>query len=480
MGTLLARFLAGAAAGLIAWAVMEPSAPKNALDPETWGRWELQFMFAFTTIVGAVIGAYDGYVRGGKVHIIQGLLLGAVFGVVFGMGGYTIGGKIAEAMVGSGGFEDPHNILRMIPARVTFFAIMGLLLGAGIGASSLNLKKLIQGAIGGAIGAGIGGALFDIVGTIVGTAILAAQNQHYGEVGGPSRAIAFTLIGGSIALFIGLVERFTRSAWLRLNLGRNEGKEWSIDAAQTFIGRNERASVPLFGDPNVAPVHASIIRQGNQYILQDGGSPIGTLLNGQRIQQALLAHGSVIQIASFSLQFLMKGVAAPARGPEAYTGQAYPIGGYAPYPKGSAQPMPVPQVPAAVPMTPQNPSFAAPGAPTMAFQTPGAPTVAFQAQQPISVMSYGVVAMDGPLAGQRFSVPGTLEVGREASGIRLPDPNASRRHANLAPSNGGITVTDLGSTNGTMVNGQRVQRQEARVGDVIKIGGTNFRVEALA
>ncbi len=472
MGSLFFRFLAGGAAGLIAWAVMEPSAPKDLVNTEAWGRWELQFMLAFTTIVGIVIGGYDGYIRGGKVHLVQGLVLGGVFGVIGGMAGYELGGKIAEAMVGPGGFEDPHNVLKIIPARATFFTCMGLFLGAGIGLSSLTGKRVLQGAIGGAIGAAIGGALFDIVGVLLGAALLAAQGQQSGEVGGPSRAIAFTLIGASIALFIGLVERFTRSAWLRLNLGRNEGKEWSIDAAQTFIGRNERASVPLFGDPNVAPVHASIVKQGDQYILQDGGSPIGTLVNGQRVQHAVLTHGSVIQIASFALQFLMKGIPAPARGPEAYRGQAYPVGppGQTPgYPQA-----PVPQAPAF--QSPVTGTFAP--QPTGAYPPAGTATVAFPAQPAASAMGFAVVALDGPLSGQRFSVPGALEVGREAAGIRLPDPNASRRHAILAPSTGGVTVSDLGSTNGTFVNGQRVQQQEARAGDVVKFGGTSFRVEA--
>jgi len=57
------------------------------------------------------------------------------------------------------------------------------------------------------------------------------------------------------------------------------------------------------------------------------------------------------------------------------------------------------------------------------------------------------------------------------------DSQASRRHASVTPLPTGVALTDLGSTNGTFLNGQRVQTASARFGDTIKIGGTTFRVE---
>jgi pSer/pThr/pTyr-binding forkhead associated (FHA) protein len=106
--------------------------------------------------------------------------------------------------------------------------------------------------------------------------------------------------------------------------------------------------------------------------------------------------------------------------------------------------------------------------PTKAYpQTPAAGGVA-------------LVATDGPLVGQRFPVNGAIEVGREAAGIPMGfDTMASRRHASIAAGPMGAVVTDLGSTNGTYVNGQRVQSQTVRHGDLVKIGATTFRVEAV-
>jgi pSer/pThr/pTyr-binding forkhead associated (FHA) protein len=445
MGTLLARFLFGAAAGLAAWAVMEPFAPTP--DTLAWARWEQIFIFAYCGAVGLVVGGYDGFVRGGKIHTLRGLGLGLGLGVVGGVFGYSIGGRFVYMLLGPDPFNADSNFALEIFARTVLFTCLGLCLGAGAGASSLTKKRTIQGALGGAIGGAVGGACFDIIGTLVSGPILTIKSQQQGEVGGPSRGIAFTLMAAMIALFIGLVERLTRSAWLRLNLGRNEGKEWSIDAVQTFIGRDERASIPLMGDPNVAPIHATITRQGHEYILADAGSPMGTGLNGQRVSQAVLVPGSIIQIGNFALQFLVKGTPAPAMAPEAYRAPVMPIGGYAPTPL----------------------------APTYQPST-AAKTVAFPAAT--AGLSFSVLALDGPVGGQRFPVAAPLEIGREGAGVRLADPNASRRHASISPAPTGVVVSDLGSTNGTFLNGQRIATAEAHAGDVVTIGGTNFRVEA--
>ena len=473
MGSLLAKFLAGGAAGLLAWAMLEPFAPKDLGNPR-WESWEGNLILLFGALVGFTVGGLDGFTRGGKVHLLRGMGLGWAFGVVGVMLGSSLGASLAYGLFGRGVFGVGGALPVQIMARTVLFAPMGLFLGGAIGGSSLTVKRAIQGAIGGAIGGAISGFSFDLVGATLAPTILKLQGQHVGEVGGPSRAITFTIMGAAIALFIGLVERFSRSAWLRLSLGRNEGKEWSIDSAQTFIGRSEGASVPLFGDVNVAPIHASIQKHGGQYILTDGGSPIGTYLNGQRIQQAPLVHGSVIQIASFPLQFLMKGSAAPIVGPEAYRGQSYPAG---PYGAATQAAAPVGAVGGMPFGAQQNPYPQAPVSnQTVAYGAGAYPQQ--QTHQPVASASFAVVALDGSVAGQRFPIQSPMEVGREGAGIRIAtDTNASRRHASISPSFSGVQVSDLGSTNGTFVNGQRVQTAEAKPGDVIKIGGTSFRVE---
>lgn len=83
--------------------------------------------------------------------------------------------------------------------------------------------------------------------------------------------------------------------------------------------------------------------------------------------------------------------------------------------------------------------------------------------------------------GRTIEVAGPTIVGRHAtSGIRLEhDEFASARHARIEPRLGGAWVDDLGSTNGTFVNGTRLKRARlAKAGDVIRIGATELQVQA--
>ena len=73
-----------------------------------------------------------------------------------------------------------------------------------------------------------------------------------------------------------------------------------------------------------------------------------------------------------------------------------------------------------------------------------------------------------------------LTVGRGASNdVALTvDEYASGRHARFEPRRDGIFVEDIGSTNGTFVNGIRVTRERRLVpGDVVRIGETDLRFE---
>jgi hypothetical protein len=72
-----------------------------------------------------------------------------------------------------------------------------------------------------------------------------------------------------------------------------------------------------------------------------------------------------------------------------------------------------------------------------------------------------------------------ISVGRmPESNIVLADPNVSRNHAEIRPKGNGYVVVDLGSTNGTRVNGVRVTEQELVDGDELAFGNTRMRFEA--
>ena len=76
--------------------------------------------------------------------------------------------------------------------------------------------------------------------------------------------------------------------------------------------------------------------------------------------------------------------------------------------------------------------------------------------------------------GTRFELEKpTLSIGRDVrSDIRLQDTEVSRRHAELRQTEGGFTIHDLGSSNGTFVNGTAVSTHSMQSGDQLLLGRT--------
>ena len=83
--------------------------------------------------------------------------------------------------------------------------------------------------------------------------------------------------------------------------------------------------------------------------------------------------------------------------------------------------------------------------------------------------------------GSTIEIAAPTVVGRDAqSGIRLDrDEFASGQHARIEPRPDGAWIDDLGSTNGTFLNGKKLKRAKlAKAGDVIKIGATELQVQS--
>jgi pSer/pThr/pTyr-binding forkhead associated (FHA) protein len=93
-----------------------------------------------------------------------------------------------------------------------------------------------------------------------------------------------------------------------------------------------------------------------------------------------------------------------------------------------------------------------------------------------------VVTSSDLAPGSTVDVAGPTVIGRDAtSGIRLErDDFASARHARIEPRAGGAWVDDLGSTNGTFLNGTKLKRPVlAKPGDTIRIGATELQVQVV-
>jgi pSer/pThr/pTyr-binding forkhead associated (FHA) protein len=94
-------------------------------------------------------------------------------------------------------------------------------------------------------------------------------------------------------------------------------------------------------------------------------------------------------------------------------------------------------------------------------------------------VTLGLVIVRGSPSGARFDLREDAIIGRIDAGIMLDDDEVSRYHAIVTVSDRGADITDLGSTNGTFVDGRRLTGRVALVdGSLIRVGQTELRVVA--
>jgi DNA-binding NtrC family response regulator len=96
--------------------------------------------------------------------------------------------------------------------------------------------------------------------------------------------------------------------------------------------------------------------------------------------------------------------------------------------------------------------------------------------------AFRVTIVEGPDAGRSFTLDGALPspmlIGQSPScEVRLGDRHASRRHAAIDLAGARVHLVDLGSTNGTLVNGVSVIDAYLQGGETIRVGETALRVE---
>jgi pSer/pThr/pTyr-binding forkhead associated (FHA) protein len=436
-GRLVLFTLAGIAAGLLIWIVIDILGLVRISD--TVGTLSSTEARQYQ-IVGLLFGAFIGGLLGGADLLAQGntgdwpraLGIGVGVGAVAGVLGLNLGMALFGALYSPSAGSPLHFIGNVI-ARALGWALIGAFAGTADGWRKLSFRVGRNGFLGGLIGGLIGGAAFEIVPYLM-----------PGARSGPAaRFVAFLLTGGSIGLFIALVQQWLKEAWIRVVLGRGEGKEFLIEKALTRIGRAELSEIPLYGDPNIGRTHALLESGGTAgWTVRDTGeSSVGVLVNGERIAAPTrLRSGDEMTIASRTLVFYEKTVRQAT----------------APVSKDIPHRPPAPQ--------PGVSPYALPVAPP----------------EPGGLTGRRLRITAGPHAGGQFPARSGLTIGRDASvDIALPsDTKASRRHARITgTADGGLAIEDLQSTNGTFVNGQRVTVVTLAVGDELLVGTTTLRVE---
>ena len=186
--------------------------------------------------------------------------------------------------------------------------------------------------------------------------------------------------------------------------------------------------------------HCSISVRGDQLVVRDADSHMGTFLDGQQIKEAVIEEG---------VHLLRVGAALVSIEPTEEPG---------------------------TPVTPVHSSEAV----ALGDEFEALRTLNQRQQEKAAAEGQRIVlvCVEGALAGQEFEVPPAgLVVGREGH-VRVPDEFLSRKHFEVVPdADGTIRVRDLGSRNGTFLNTLPARNTKVHTGDEIRAGVNRFRIE---
>jgi pSer/pThr/pTyr-binding forkhead associated (FHA) protein len=92
---------------------------------------------------------------------------------------------------------------------------------------------------------------------------------------------------------------------------------------------------------------------------------------------------------------------------------------------------------------------------------------------------WSLIANSGPEKGQQIPINQKTEIGRALDcDISILEPALSRKHAEIEPLNGELTLKDLGSANGTYVNAKKIKEVRLKDRDILQFNKVSFIVKA--
>ncbi|QFQ96297.1 FHA domain-containing protein [Streptomyces phaeolivaceus] len=243
------------------------------------------------------------------------------------------------------------------------------------------------------------------------------------------------------------------------------GQTWTLDPSRAYtLGRDPQGDI-VFDDARVSWRHATISFGGRSWVIEDHGSTNGTFVQGQRIHQLEIGPGSAVHLGNATdgprvgLSGTAASVAQPQQQPYAAQGAS---AGYA------GQQAPQPQAPQA------------------GWQQP--PAAQVPQQQGFPQQGPGGGAGAPPVYGDRspttfhqLALGRVMRIGRALENeLVVSDLQVSRNHAEFhATPDGRFEIRDLGSHNGTFVNGMPIAKGGTALlgpNDIVGVGHSTFRI----
>ncbi len=187
--------------------------------------------------------------------------------------------------------------LILMMGRAAAWSVASIPAGLGQGIAVREKRVVINGVVGGVLGGLVGGLLFDPVSLV----LTSSDGQATA-----SRAVGFAIIGLMVGLFVGLVEGWTKTAWLLMQAGPLAGKQFVLYHDTTVLGSSPKADIYLFKDADIEPRHALIYNRGGRFEIEDCNTPDGTYVNGIPVTQQILKNGDKIVLGKTILEFSIR------------------------------------------------------------------------------------------------------------------------------------------------------------------------------
>ncbi|MFN0195395.1 MAG: FHA domain-containing protein [Planctomycetaceae bacterium] len=292
--------------GLLGWMIIEPFFDDLQQDEDSVDLAGILLFPVSAGCIGLFLGASEGIMcRNPLRAVISGAVgLGVGFvgafialfpaGIVF-----AIASSVAFSLMPEDQIGMPTGIafLVLMMGRGVAWCLASIPAGIGQGIALKERKIIINGLVGAVLGGLIGGLLFDPISVIFET--------DDGQANA-SRAVGLATIGLMVGLFVGLVEGWTKTAWLLMKKGPLAGKQFILYKDTTALGSSPKADIYLFKDDAIEPRHALIVNRGGRFEIQDCDSPDGTYVNGIPISTHILQQGDQVIVGKTVLEFSIK------------------------------------------------------------------------------------------------------------------------------------------------------------------------------
>ncbi|MEU2394421.1 FHA domain-containing protein [Streptomyces sp. NPDC007369] len=256
------------------------------------------------------------------------------------------------------------------------------------------------------------------------------------------------------------------------------GRTWTLDPSRSYsLGRDPQGDV-VIDDARVSWRHATIAWNGRGWGIEDHGSTNGTYVQGARVQQAELVPGTPVHLGNATdgprLNLSAAGAPQQAAVPQQQA-PAYQAPAPAYQAPAQAQAAPAYQPPAQQQAWPQ-PQQQAPDRQQHFPQQQGAAGAA----QPAHGAQAGYGGDRSPTTFHQIAVGRVMRIGRALDNeLVVSDLQVSRHHAEFRSTGGRFEIHDLGSHNGTYVNGQPLAKSGSALlgpNDIVGVGHSTFRI----